>query len=108
MQSTIAVPAPTTQAVRTTPLRRLAGAALIAAPLLMAGGMLTSPPQADDSSFLSQVEGGSSGGQGCSILLTFWQSPEGRPGGGWFHRISPGDRVEVELPAEPFVPLAPV
>jgi hypothetical protein len=33
-----------------TPLRRLAGAALIAAPALMFGGMLTSPPQADGSS----------------------------------------------------------
>ncbi|MGW5265777.1 hypothetical protein ACWEQG_32785 [Microbispora sp. NPDC004025] len=32
------------------PLRRLAGAALIAAPVLMTGGMLTSPPQAGDSS----------------------------------------------------------
>ncbi|MET9063564.1 hypothetical protein [Streptosporangium sandarakinum] len=32
------------------PLRRLAGVALVLAPVLMFGGMLTSPPQADDSS----------------------------------------------------------
>ncbi|MDF5754986.1 hypothetical protein [Spongiactinospora sp. TRM90649] len=33
-----------------TPLRRLAGGALVLAPALLFGGMLTSPPQADDSS----------------------------------------------------------
>ena len=33
-----------------TPLRRLAGGALILAPALMFGGMLASPPQTDDSS----------------------------------------------------------
>ncbi|GAA2395402.1 hypothetical protein [Nonomuraea africana] len=37
-------------ATASTPLRRLAGGALVLAPALMFGGMLTSPPQADDSS----------------------------------------------------------
>ncbi|MEV0135534.1 hypothetical protein AB0H83_44675 [Dactylosporangium sp. NPDC050688] len=42
----------TTTATGTTPapLRRLAGGALILAPFVMFGGMLTSPPQADDTS----------------------------------------------------------
>ncbi|MBR8743782.1 hypothetical protein [Nocardiopsis sp. MG754419] len=68
-------------------LRLVRPAATAATLTLLAAGVAApahadAPPQADDSSFLSQVECGSSGGQGCSIMLTWMQSQQGRPGGG--------------------------
>ncbi len=62
-------------------LRLVRPAATAAVLTLLAAGA-AAPAHADDSSFLSQVECGSSGGQGCSILLTWWQSQNGQPGSG--------------------------
>ncbi|WP_150244340.1 hypothetical protein [Nocardiopsis quinghaiensis] len=60
------------------PVRPAATAAVLT--LLMAG--LPATAHADDGSFLGQVECGTSGGLGCSILLRWWKSQGGQPGSG--------------------------
>ncbi len=60
-------------------LRLVRPAATAAVLTLLAAGAAT-PAHADDSSFLGQIECGSSGGSGCSILLRYWQSQAGQQG----------------------------
>jgi hypothetical protein len=48
---------------------------------LLAAGAAT-PAHADDGSFLGQIECGSSGGLGCSILLRWWKTHAGQQGSG--------------------------
>ncbi|NYH54489.1 MULTISPECIES: hypothetical protein [Nocardiopsis] len=60
------------------PVRPAAAAAVLT---LLAAGAAT-PAHADDGSFLGQVECGSSGGVGCSILLRWWKTHAGQQGSG--------------------------
>ncbi|WP_435106839.1 hypothetical protein [Nocardiopsis synnemataformans] len=62
-------------------LRLVRPAATAAVLTLLAAGAAT-PAHADDGSFLGQIECGSSGGNGCSILLRWWQSQSGQQGSG--------------------------
>ncbi|MFD3685685.1 hypothetical protein ACFWTE_12820 [Nocardiopsis sp. NPDC058631] len=62
-------------------LRLVRPAATAAVLTLLTVGVAT-PAHADDSSFLGQIECGSSGGLGCSILLRYWQSQAGQQGSG--------------------------
>ncbi|MEE2038112.1 hypothetical protein Q8791_12885 [Nocardiopsis sp. CT-R113] len=62
-------------------LRLVRPAATAAVLTLLVAGAAT-PAHADDGSFLGQVECGSSGGLGCSILLRWWQTHAGQQGGG--------------------------
>ncbi|MFD6951693.1 hypothetical protein A6A08_16895 [Nocardiopsis sp. TSRI0078] len=60
------------------PVRPAAAAAVLT---LLAAGAAT-PAHADDGSFLGQIECGSSGGLGCSILLRWWKTHAGQQGSG--------------------------
>jgi len=60
-------------------LRLVRPAATAAVLTLLATG-IAAPAHADDGSFLGQIECGSSGGLGCSILLRYWQSQAGQQG----------------------------
>ncbi|GAA1449012.1 hypothetical protein [Nocardiopsis tropica] len=60
-------------------LRLVRPAATAAVLALLATG-IAAPAHADDGSFLGQIECGSSGGLGCSILLRYWQSQAGQQG----------------------------
>ncbi|MEU0242339.1 hypothetical protein ABZ234_32065 [Nocardiopsis sp. NPDC006198] len=60
-------------------LRLVRPAATAAVLALLATGIAT-PAHADDGSFLGQIECGSSGGLGCSILLRWWQTHAGQQG----------------------------
>uniref|UniRef100_UPI003D7DB1ED hypothetical protein n=2 Tax=Bacillati TaxID=1783272 RepID=UPI003D7DB1ED len=61
-------------------LRLVRPTATAAVLTLLAAGAATAPAHADDGSFLGQIECGSSGGKGCSILLRWWQSQAGQQG----------------------------
>lgn len=63
-------------------LRLVRPAATAAVLTLLAAGAVATPAQADEGSFLGQVECGSSGGLGCSILLRWWQTHAGQQGSG--------------------------
>jgi hypothetical protein len=60
-------------------LRLVRPAATAAVLALLATG-IAAPAHADDGSFLGQIECGSSGGLGCSILLRWWQTHAGQQG----------------------------
>lgn len=60
------------------PVRPVATAAV----LTLVAAALPAPAHADDGSFLGQIECGSSGGDGCSVLLNWWRTQGGQPGTG--------------------------
>ncbi|XKK38281.1 hypothetical protein HFP72_27490 [Nocardiopsis sp. ARC36] len=59
---------------------RLVRPAATAAVLTVLATGIAAPAHADDGSFLGQIECGSSGGLGCSILLRWWQTHAGQQG----------------------------